>query len=394
MKRALLTVAVAAMLVLAGCNGGGQGTASPNGNETATDGEADIKGDVSTPDAVGVDVSTYGPGSGDANSVSDDLYPPGIAESGVTNVSTLLRAHIETVFPTSSETRTELIDDRRTVRIGYRDGATGQRITYVNETADRRTVSWANETTITQWDSTAAPAITHSVGSTPSYSGLRNVAIVGRLAPPVILNQSSLSVDGTTTVDGQRVVRLSIDGISPSPSRPFHQNIRDVSGYALVTPEGVIREIAYEGTSATSGRTLGMTMSVSEVGSTTVTRPEWAGGYPTVNVSTNSDGTLLTLRHEGGPAISADTRIRVGDTIPLGNATVPETFEAGETLHLVPSGTFGNYTFDASVGDRPSITDDTSELPGSTPSVSLSLDGVRLLYGPPVESGTDVGSGT
>lgn len=394
MTRLLLTIAVAVMLVLAGCNGGGGGTptaettGAPTGTETPTDADTGTAagGGVSTPQSATLDVSTYGPGSGGMDSVSSDLYPPGVDDAGVRNTSTLLRAHLRTVYTSTSETHVELVTTNHTRRVAHYDGAEGERLRFRNLTSDLQGVFWRDGGTVVEWNRSGAPAITYSEGDTPYYSGYGGLAQF-RLLGVVILNQASLSVGGTTTVEDQRVLRLSIDDIEASSSRPFHPNIRDVSGYVLVTPSGVVREVSYEGTDAATGESLGLTMSLSNVGTTNVSRPEWTRGYPSLNVSMTDDGGLVTLRHQSGDPIPANTTIEVGTVIPYGNTTTAEPLEAGETLYMVPSGSFGNFSYTTNVGSRPSVTN-ASSLPGDTPSVLLGLDAADLMYGPPVQTGS------
>ncbi len=399
MKRILLTVAVAAMLVLAGCNGGGQGTASPNANETATNGtgtgtqaETELRS-PNVSDSLGIDVSPVGPGSGGMDALSSDLYPPGVDSSGVTNATALVNSHFEAAGA-NAETRMAFTSSGGTLGLVHRNGSAGERLRYVNETTGRAGTWWRSGSTVVRRNTSQSPPVTYSNGETNLYTGYQVLGLF-RVIPFATLNSMSLSVDGTTTVDGQQVVRLAVDGFNRSASNwNLRSGLQDPSGYLLATPEGVIRELHWEATNTNTSQTESMTVTVSGVGSTSVTRPDWAGDYPDATVSTTSEGQVLALTHEGGDAIPADTRIQVGPAqFGYGNVTLSESLESGETLYIVATGRFGDSEVTASVGSQPDVPENAASFSRRVPSVSAFLDGVKLTYGPEVETETGTSTG-
>lgn len=391
MKRVLLTVTVAAMLVLAGCNGGGQGTASPTGTDgPATDGtQADVS--VSTPDvpdSLGIDVSAAGPGSGGMDAVSPDMYPPGVDSSGVTNATTLVNAHFEAAG-SNAETRMVFRSSGGTLGLVHRNGSAGERLRYVNATTGQSESFWRSGSTVARQNASKSPPITYSYGETNTYTGYQFLGLI-RVIPFTTLNGMSLSVDGMTTVDDQDLLRLSIDSFNRSTDGLSVQSgLENPSGYALVTSEGVIREMHWEATNTNTSQTESMTVTVSGVGETSVTEPDWASGYPDATVSTESEGQVLALTHQRGDAIPADTRVQVGSGFSsFGNLTLSEPLESGETLYIVASGRFGDYNVTANVGSQPTVPEDAASFSRRVPSVSAFLDGVELQYGSEIETET------
>ncbi|SDF00796.1 hypothetical protein [Halorientalis regularis] len=395
MKRILLTVAVAAMLVLAGCNGGGQGTASPSGTETATNG-AQAETELSSPDvpdSLDVGISLAGPGSGGMDTVSSDMYPPGVDSSGVTNTTALVASHFEAAVA-NAETRMAFRSSGGTLGLVHKNGSSGERLRYVNATTGKTETYWHSGSTVVRRNESKSPPVTYSHGETNLYTGYQFLGIF-RVIPFATLNSMSLSVDGTATVDGQQVLRLAVNGFNRSASTwNVRSGLQNASGYVLATPEGVIRELHWEATNVNTSQTESMTVTVSGVGSTSVTRPDWAGEYPDATVSTTSGGQVLALTHEGGDAIPADTRIQVGSGFSAyGNVTLAESLESGETLYVVATGRFGDYNVTARVGSQPSVPENAASFSRRVPSVSAFLDGVQLQYGPEVESGGGAGAG-
>ncbi|AQL43355.1 hypothetical protein BV210_11930 [Halorientalis sp. IM1011] len=392
MKRVLVTVAVAAMLVLAGCNGGGQGTpTATNGTESTT--ESEFSADVSTPTDLDVSVSRAGPGAGGA--ASADLYPPGVDESGVYNASALVTRHFETAGA-NAVMRAEFITGGGTTRLVHRNGSSGERFTMVNETRGTAETWWASNATVVRWNGSASPSLTYSQGDTNTYTTYQFTGLF-RAVPFLILNTTDLAVDGTTSVDGQEVLRLSIEGVrNTSGGFVVDENISDLRGYVLVTPDGVVREMHYQSTDDRTGATESVTVTVSGVGSTTVDRPSWASGYPDLTVSTGKDSSVLALEHRAGGSIPVDTRLRVGsDFVAYGNVTLSESLEAGETLYVVASGRFGDYNVTGSVGTQPDTPENAVSF-DRLPSISVFADGVELQYAPEVgrETGTTGGFGS
>lgn len=396
MKRILLTVAVAAMLVLAGCNGGGQGTASPTGTDgTPTDG-SQAETSMSTPDVPGslsIDVSPVGPGDGGMDAVSPDMYPPGVDSSGVTNATALVSAHFEAAGA-NAETRMAFESSGGTLGLVHRNGSAGERLRYVNETTGQSDTFWRSGSTVVRRNVSKSPPITYSYGETNTYTGYQFLGLI-RVIPFTTLNAMSLSVDGTTTVDGQELLRLSIDSFNRSTDGlSLQSGLEDPNGYALVTSEGAIRELHWDATNTNTSQTESITVTVSGVGTTSVTEPDWAGGYPDATVSTASDGQVLALTHQGGGTIEAGTRMQVGSGFsPFGNVTLSESLASGETLYIVASGRFGDYNITANVGTQPSVPENAASFSRRVPSVSAFLDGVTLQYGPEIETGTGTSTG-
>jgi hypothetical protein len=322
------------------------------------------------------------------DAVSPDMYPPGVDSSGVTNATALVNAHFEAAG-SNAETRMAFRSSGGTLGLVHRNGSAGERLRYVNATTGQSDTFWRSGSTVARQNASKSPPITYSYGETNTYTGYQFLGLI-RVIPFTTLNGMSLSVDGMTTVDDQDLLRLSIDSFNRSTDGLSVQSgLENPSGYALVTSEGVIREMHWEATNTNTSQTESMTVTVSGVGETSVTEPDWASGYPDATVSTESEGQVLALTHQRGDAIPADTRVQVGSGFSsFGNLTLSESLESGETLYIVASGRFGDYNVTANVGSQPTVPEDAASFSRRVPSVSAFLDGVELQYGSEIETET------
>lgn len=253
-------VALAALLLLAGCSLGGLG--GPGADESPGE-------------------STDSPAAGSFT------YPAGFDAGGVTNHTEATEGHREQLLAASGftvtydatvtepgntttvaytqqvETGSEEVHWRMNVSSGDRAGSRAQY--YADDTVYSRTrtvgsdsPSYGNRTheyaleTFTGLDFVRPALVDVSYGSseTTTHGGV----------PAVVY--SDASVESTTGLFGQ--------GVDPA-------NVSEFSSTLVVGDEGVVRQLRYAATVTTDGtdRTVEVTVTVSDVGSTTVSRPAW-----------------------------------------------------------------------------------------------------------------------
>jgi len=365
MKRQLLAVAVAAMLVLAGCNGGSPGgTATPDANNAAENGSQGLPSGASA--LAGVNAS-----------------------AGVYNGTALWMGHFESLY--ANDTRfveeTQVTIGSRAVGIDYTNGSDGDVFVLANETAGTSNEFWTSGSVVAQRNTSATPPVTIGQGATTVSSNYGFSAGLLRMMPTMTLASASLSPAGTTTLDGQQLYRFDIDGYNVSASDSIlnlFQNATDASGTVLVTDDGVVRQADITATleSGAETQTATMNYSVSKVGTATAARPDWAAS-PRASLSTTADGNVLTLELQDG-SIPAGTQIEVGSRLTsYGNVTLAEELTAGETLYVVAGGQFSSPTADASIGEQPPIPDQPASFGRSSIMLTMTVDGKELQYALP-----------
>ncbi|MFD1585859.1 hypothetical protein ACFR9U_02600 [Halorientalis brevis] len=365
MKRQLLAVAVAAMLVLAGCNGGSPGgTATPDANNASANGSQDSLSDVSA--------------------------LPGVNESaGVYNATALWANHFESLYSNDThfteEMRVEM--GSRVARIEYTNGSDGDAFVRTNETAGTSDEYWSSGSVVAKRNASATPPVTISQGSTPMSMSYSFSAAIFRIIPTATLSGVSLSRDGTTTLDGQEMYRFDIgrfnSSVSSSPLNTV-QNATDASGTVLVTDDGIVRRADITATLESDGETQTATMnySVSEIGTATAAQPDWAAA-PRASLSTTADGNVLALELKDG-SIPAGTEIEVGSRLTTyGTVTLSEELTAGETLYVVAGGQFSATTADAQIGEQPPIPEQPASFGSSSITLTTTVDGKELQYALP-----------
>jgi len=341
--RPTASIALAALLVLAGCTG-----VNPldDGNaDTTTDGNLSLvdEDEVSTTTNGGETTST----PDTEPSGEQSATPPGVAANGsVVNVSALLAAHREQLRSLSAfrlavlregrntTTRTELrvVNDQQRM-VGSVTGS---------ELGDRRI--YHTNGTIYRKFSDGIETESEPFGRVHGASG-------GFLR---ILGQVTLTFENTTTVRGQTVQTYRLSDLRNQPS------IENATGHVQVTPSGLIVELELRAVTS-AGQVLDQRYAIEDINDVTVETPEWVeeyrqgdgesddssddtgdetdgGGFPRISweFSLRDDGRV-TLGHEGGEAAESLTvRYTVdGETVneiwgPEGDITAGDTYTTEE----------------------------------------------------------------
>jgi len=235
-----------------------------------------------------------------------ERYPPGVSESGVEDAYELAGAHREEL-----RNRSRTVEDRSvaryengtllqgaesTIRL---DGAGG----YYAVGATRGTHVDSGERTAEWWSNGSVGLAMYREGDRRSYrrnQGTRIdrvrlnrfVRLLVHLEPEhagktirdgrrgVVYHPSRRGHDpGKTTRDGRRVHVLTATGDDVPPGADVFrlENVRNVSFRAWVEPSGVVREWHLEYTGDWNERTIRFEqrMRITDVGETTVPRPDW-----------------------------------------------------------------------------------------------------------------------
>ncbi|MFB6189310.1 MAG: hypothetical protein ABEI57_05455 [Halapricum sp.] len=272
MRRVLVALAFASMLVLAGCTGGGGGTtAAPSTTPQ-------------TPTAV----ATTQQGPTNASSIPESAYPPGTSADGVTNASKLLAAHndalLRTDFATQENTSIDRLAANGTAQSAQRsllrvdmdtEQATVDLLSITNTTAGkqvRRTTAFTNGS-IVATRTTQNNQTNYQVRQAQSFRAMvTNGPRVGGL-----LSGASFTPVASAQRGNRTLIRFDVTGLNES-ALPANRSVRKVGGSLVVDDRGLIRSLSirYQITNSDGVPLLARTYSLSVTPtSLDVSRPDW-----------------------------------------------------------------------------------------------------------------------
>ncbi|MFC7138636.1 hypothetical protein ACFQMA_02150 [Halosimplex aquaticum] len=162
-----------------------------------------------------------------------------------------------------------------------------------------------------------------------------------------------------TTDEGERVV-LNATGLDTDIIAGTEGDPVDVRGTIDVTSEGRIVNgtIAYTVDYGDRTDTRTVTIRTERASGDFVSKPSWVSDPPQVTGDTTDGDKLIELSVTDGPAIEAGTRLSINETFwPtwMGNVTLDERADPGETVYIYRTEENGAATFHASVGERPTL---------------------------------------
>ncbi|WP_435317391.1 hypothetical protein [Haloarchaeobius sp. TZWSO28] len=394
MRQTVTALLVVTLLVLAGCN-----TTSTAPGTTATDAPT-VETTVAT-DTTATAATTGTPPPTEtttAPSVSPDLLPPGVNDSGLADVTTLWQAHIENVND----------DDgyRHVLTLANRSG--GERVIRLHSDGPRaRGVLAGGGTETHAWmaDDGNVSAVWNTTSAQRKYyahAGLDGIGPLYVLAfaegyPNFLLEYGEFAVDGTVERDGHRYVRLRATGVNNENVSGFQLSqffgsgrFADMTGTVLVTPEGTVAamdlELYDEGADTPALRAeFDLQTDVASV-----ERPDWLGEVPHLAVSTaepdpqTSTDRLLVAKNTGDVALQAGSNVTLSlYSQELGTVTVPESVEPGETMYLYVVGSTYDGELRVAVGDRPTLPEDAAAFAVVDPFVRVEQGPVTASFGIP-----------
>lgn len=285
MRDALTAVAVAALLVLAGCSGASGPTETTT--ETTT-----VEPTTDAPTTT-TETTTAATTTG----AEQSAYPPGVTSDGVENATALVESHRASVVEDGAEMELTqrinaslngqplTIDGRETARLT--PGASELRWTVVanttrgNETTQLNERYYANESTLFS-------RVDHNDNVTirsRNRSSFWNRAILGAPSKARIVNATLTAVNFTVAnvsdQDGQTVTTLVANNQTGSGSRSA--TVYDAT--LTVTESGRVLSMTRSRTVDTDGATSRYEVEITWSSATDVERPEWTGDAEAVNAT-------------------------------------------------------------------------------------------------------------
>jgi hypothetical protein len=299
-------------------------------------------------------------------SVDYDHTPPGVNESGV-NTLPLLTAHLEGLQGTSYAITVREMQRRgerstttsRVVRVG--DSAASVVRSYSSNPV--RSVAWTNGTTTVRRYTVPEPDTDARYEYNSSRLRLRQVT--GQQRVLGLLTTTNFTAVDTVERNGSTVTTLA------SADTPGNETLRrwfgttDVSTYRVgvtATEAGQITSLTLNATVGPSAQStdVGYHYALSDVGTTTVERPDWLGTAnqraTRLNATLPENASYLRVEHENGDAVPADAMVRWSSN----PRTRPRTTELG--VRIEPGDTvYASVTNGSVQFDRERPRNDTTE---------------------------------
>ncbi|WP_158055335.1 DUF7537 family lipoprotein [Halorussus halophilus] len=339
-RRSLAAVAVAVLLVVAGCSG--TSDQSPDATTTAT--------------TVGEINPTTTAQESDASQMA---LPAGVTANGLENASALVTAHNRSLADRSYRFAFESNSSEYSSRIRAARGLDATLL--VANSANTTTRSWTQGSRTSMVQTADGERGYRLVqGEYESALGFDTYADLTRAVLVTYLRVGEYETTDVVTRDGTKLVELTATGINRSAVDQLAGEESNVSVDAfearvLVDSDGVVHEFEATVTETVDAesRTNEVGYDLSDLGSASVERPDWASSIPQLNATITEDGAVA-IEHTGGPAVEDGTRLSMATDSVVDGAQLSK-LSAGETAYLYVAETAdGQRDVRASVGDRPS----------------------------------------
>ncbi|MFC5970679.1 hypothetical protein ACFPYI_04970 [Halomarina salina] len=271
-QRALPVIAVALLLLTAGCSFGGGDSTPTNG--TATDGDT---------------ATTAGP----ATTTTEAVSLAGVEDGRVVDAAALADAHRQALAASSFETRrvqnasvvvstgpntSQVTRTTNLVQVVAEEGARPYRFRQSDSAVGFELQAWGNDSTrvfraLQGQEVVRAP----SVGEPDPVTG-----VVSRNTVAGYLRAGNFTVAGSETVNGTTFVTLEADELAVENDSDLFvagsSNYRNYSSTVVVDEDGVVRALDVSATYELRGERhdLSVSFEVLRLGTVTVEQPEWA----------------------------------------------------------------------------------------------------------------------
>ncbi|MFB6110952.1 MAG: hypothetical protein ABEJ35_00285 [Halobacteriaceae archaeon] len=338
-RRPLAAVAVALLVVLAGCGGVLGGDGGDGGGTTTA------------------------PTSNPGGSPGDGPLPPGVTNSGIANSTALTNAHeaglstdgftasyeISVTLSSSQGTRTQALT--QTIR-----ATSGLTRFFVNSTTTQGSQTVSSE----YWGNETLALVRNEIGGQTQYQTLpdsinRSSRFTLASSLGQLLQIADYSVTGRETVDGQTLVTLTADSVNSSLGSGQGgvinaENVSNVSSTAVITTDGIIQEftLSFNATTANGEASYQISFEVTGQGGVSVSRPAWVGQALSNVTITDLQATLenrvIAISHNGGDPVPEGSLIilQLNGTVYQGQ--IQSSISPGQTVYLQLNRSAGTVT--------------------------------------------------
>ncbi|MFB6072036.1 MAG: hypothetical protein ABEJ88_03620 [Halobacterium sp.] len=323
-RRAAFAAFVALLLVTAGCSGGPAPTSTATTPSITTTTAA-------TPTTTPAAPTTTATGNWSPH-VSEEQYPPGVADNGtLANVTALLDAHVAATANRTTRFTVEWTTGEDSFYRSYTRGASPTPYYSVfNRTTDgERTTERVYGTgsqdyaRVTVDDETVYPVLQNTTADAAGLSAWTEAGAFGpRTELAGVLSSGNYSVDGTVERGGRTLVQLTAE--QPAPARCAA--CASYRGTVLVTPEGVVHDVEASYTTESDGERTHTEVSITVDTDAELPGPlPWMADVPQLSIAIVEDGHAVEIRNTGGAALPANATFDVfGATEPVRKPSVSQ----------------------------------------------------------------------
>lgn len=362
-RRSLAAVALAVLLVVAGCSG-----TSDQRPETTT-----------APTTVGeLNTTATTTSASESADVSQMALPSGVTANGLENASTLVTTHNQSLANRTYRLVLESNASEYDTSIRATRGPDATLL--VADSASLATQMWTegSRTSMAQ-TSDGETSYRFMQGEFSSQLDFDTYANFSQSILATYLRVGEYETTNVVTRDGTKLVELTASGVNQSMVERMagtnsNVSVESFEARALVDSEGIVREFEATVVETVDGerQTNAVRYELSDLESASVEQPEWVGTVPQLNATITDEGAVA-IEHVGGAAVENGTRLTVVSDDVLDDADLP-TLSAGETAYLYVAETAdGQRDVRVSVGERPSADDVALNLSESD---RLSISGV------------------
>ncbi|RBI63659.1 hypothetical protein DMJ13_03780 [halophilic archaeon] len=258
-----------------------------------------------------------------AAGTAPDALPPGVSDGGISDVDRLVDAHRTTLNGTNYRIRartttngsvenwddndfTAHIGDGRAVltsELGKLDAATPEQFggLYATEASTVYRLADAGGTAYRYQFMPNRPS-----GPSVPPTVLENELDERRTAMSWILSSANFSVNGTVTRNGTEYVRLDADEWTQ------RSNVSEFSATTLITTDGRVRSLSGSLVKGAGGSESGACVEFSfeyRRASSAPAPPDWTESVPQLSLTQTENGSGIVVRHERGPPLPAGTTL-------------------------------------------------------------------------------------
>ena len=188
MSRPLLAVALAGMLLLAGCSGGTGTATEPTVNDSTTTTATDAAGTATPP--------------------SELSFAPGTSADGVVNATALVEAHLSALNESGYRVRATQTAGDRTTNILVAESGERLRMRSNASTATTNDIWSTADRSITRRGTGDSATYTVAGAGTPAGGLAENLSSLYVAAPLASVGYGDFAYDGTAEHDGEQLLRF------------------------------------------------------------------------------------------------------------------------------------------------------------------------------------------
>lgn len=345
-RRPLAAVAVAALVVLAGCGGVLGGDSSP-ANQTTVD-------------------------------VGDTTLPPGVSQDGFSNRTRLVDGH-QSALTSSGFAATYELSITLQSQAGTRTQQVSQEVRAsagLSEFRVNATTQQGPRTALTQyWGNATLGLVRTQVANQTTYRKVsesldRSRRFTFAATLEQLLAVGDYGVTGTETVDGEDRVTLSAQTVNSSLGSGSlgldAGNVSNVSSTVVVDEQGVVHsfELSFNASGSAGEAYYSVSFDLTGQSDMQVSKPSWVdearANVTIANLTATLEDGVVAINHEGGDPVPQGALVILQNNGSVYQGSVARSIDAGETVYLALNRSEGTVDLVSTIGNATRISGNAS----------------------------------